>query len=444
LSTLAEAALPVCEVISGMQATGVSADGKVIIGSLQAEPRNAVRWTKETGVTGLHAFPPRGMALGVSGDGSVIVGYEAGVDLNGSTAIGRAFRWTAASGLVMLPYLPYGSRSCSATAVSKNGLVAVGYGNGPDPWPYSVGSRPSRAIRWDITGPAQDLGDLDGNPNTFTHSYATACSFGGQIIYGYAQGSGISGGYPGFQWFAAGSSIVNLGLPSGFSSLQVRCCDDSGNMFAGNIAGASSGGAPVACYGTAFVQTRILGDLPGGQYFSDVKAMSGDGLFVGGFGHVAHLDSRFLRQAFVWSPIYEMENLNLLLFSLGMPQFVGTIPQLLLTEVVGISDSTDVIVCNGLQLSNNAAATFRISGLRDFLSGSAPFQINSFYRVAENRVQLAWPCRPGKRYQIQESANLRDWVNVGNPVTGDSFSLLREVNSEGGNARYWRVAVLQD
>src|ERR1019366_4155499 len=59
-------------------------------------------------------------ATGVSADGSVIVG----------TSGSQAFRWTAGSGMVGLGYLP-GGNSSSATAVSGDGSIVVGNNNGP-------------------------------------------------------------------------------------------------------------------------------------------------------------------------------------------------------------------------------------------------------------------------------------------------------------------------
>ena len=72
------------------EAFGVSADGSVIVGTINA-PLNpsslneAFRWTAETGIVGLGDLPSgefRSSALGVSADGSVILGY-------GSSANGR-------------------------------------------------------------------------------------------------------------------------------------------------------------------------------------------------------------------------------------------------------------------------------------------------------------------------------------------------------------------
>src|SRR5436853_45359 len=72
-------------------ATGVSADGSVIVG---ASANQAFRWTAGSGLIGLGYLPAatNSSAVAVSGDGSVVVG----------TSGNQAFRWTAASGMVRL------------------------------------------------------------------------------------------------------------------------------------------------------------------------------------------------------------------------------------------------------------------------------------------------------------------------------------------------------
>ena len=61
-------------------------------------------------------------ATGVSGDGAVVVGGD-GIIGGGSV---RAFRWTAATGIVDLVALP-GMDNAFATGVSSDGSVVVGY-----------------------------------------------------------------------------------------------------------------------------------------------------------------------------------------------------------------------------------------------------------------------------------------------------------------------------
>ncbi|MCX6908330.1 MAG: hypothetical protein NTY01_09830 [Verrucomicrobia bacterium] len=100
-------------------ATGVSADGKVIVGESGSSPyEDAFRWTESEGMRGIGKSTG---ALGcseckVSGDGTVVIGKKIG---------GYAFRWTAAEGMVGLATLRY--EYSYAKAVSGDGSVVVGY-----------------------------------------------------------------------------------------------------------------------------------------------------------------------------------------------------------------------------------------------------------------------------------------------------------------------------
>jgi probable HAF family extracellular repeat protein len=112
----------------------VSANGSVLVGantgSLIFEEGETVRWTAETGTVGLGS-EFTGNALGVSDDGSVIVGYN-WYNSEDLYAVGRqAFRWTSETGLVDLGFLPGGTDSY-ATAISGNGGLIVGHGNSAD------------------------------------------------------------------------------------------------------------------------------------------------------------------------------------------------------------------------------------------------------------------------------------------------------------------------
>jgi probable HAF family extracellular repeat protein len=64
-------------------------------------------------------------ATGVSANGSVVVGFSY---LGPNCCNIRAFRWTAAGGIVELPPLP-GDQFTSATGVSADGSAAIGFSN---------------------------------------------------------------------------------------------------------------------------------------------------------------------------------------------------------------------------------------------------------------------------------------------------------------------------
>src|SRR5438874_13395780 len=81
-------------------ATGVSVDGKVVVGaSSSASGYQAFRWTATTGMVPLGDLPGGSFdsgANGVSGDGWIVVGGS-----SSSTGY-QAFRWTATNGMVGL------------------------------------------------------------------------------------------------------------------------------------------------------------------------------------------------------------------------------------------------------------------------------------------------------------------------------------------------------
>jgi uncharacterized membrane protein len=124
-------------------ATGVSADGAVVIG-VAGEQSFLFRWTAETGFDQLplvsinaSGSPPR-----ISADGLVIVGTRFLPPPPGSIhPQTEAFRWTEAEGLVGLGNIGGGRLATSALAVSADGSVIVGVDNIND----SPGPLPTKA-----------------------------------------------------------------------------------------------------------------------------------------------------------------------------------------------------------------------------------------------------------------------------------------------------------
>jgi probable HAF family extracellular repeat protein len=149
----------------------VSADGSVIIGEgTTANGAQAYRWTEATGMVGLGSLQANGtsVAVDLSANGSVIVGYSGGT----------AFRWTQASGMVGL-----GGVS-QATRVTDDGLVIVGQRNG-------------EAFRWTQAGGMVGLGDLPGGD---FQSIALGISGDGSVVVGSSR---TAAGDRAFIWDAA-------------------------------------------------------------------------------------------------------------------------------------------------------------------------------------------------------------------------------------------------
>ncbi len=204
----------------GSLATGVSADGSVVVGvtenaagkwrvfdsAVVGEAWNVVwqmpvfgslvvgwdenaagewrafRWTAAGGMQDLGTLPgsDESVAWGVSADGSVVVGgaYNAAGQW-------RAFRWTAAGGMQDLGMLGGGG----ASGVSADGSVVVG-------WAYNAAWQ-QRAFRWTAADGMQDLGTLGGD-----RSSATGVSADGSVVVGVARNA--AGKDRAFRWTAAG------------------------------------------------------------------------------------------------------------------------------------------------------------------------------------------------------------------------------------------------
>jgi probable HAF family extracellular repeat protein len=112
-------------------ALGVSADGSVVVGwaTNAAGQKRAFRWTAARGMQDLGTLGgDESAAWGVSADGSVVVGYA-----RNAAGLPRAFRWTAAGGMedLNITYahlLTNGSMFGAALAISPDGRYIAGWG----------------------------------------------------------------------------------------------------------------------------------------------------------------------------------------------------------------------------------------------------------------------------------------------------------------------------
>jgi probable HAF family extracellular repeat protein len=132
-------------------ATGVSADGSVVVGWAYNAARRAraFRWTAARGMQDLGTLPDgrESEARDVSANGSVVV-CQAYTGLNIPLGEYHAFRWTAARGMQDLGTLPGGDWS-EAYGVSADGSVVVGEAkNAAGEW---------RAFRWTAARGMEDL-----------------------------------------------------------------------------------------------------------------------------------------------------------------------------------------------------------------------------------------------------------------------------------------------
>lgn len=211
----------------GSLANDLSADGQVVVGmagyfeDIQTEDiqNEAFRWTESDGMEVLGFYPIGccSFAVGVSADGSVVVGYGL-VDTTGGITEIEAFRWTEGSGIVGIGDLPGGATSSGSYSVSADGSVIVGVGNS---------SEGAEAFRWTVESGMVGLGDLPGG--TF-QSQALAVSADGSVIVG----TGRSGeGLEAFRWTVE-SGMVGLGdLPGGVFESQALGVSADGSVVVG-------------------------------------------------------------------------------------------------------------------------------------------------------------------------------------------------------------------
>ncbi len=108
----------------GTQALGISGDGSVIVGAgcVSSGNNEAFRWTAAGGYQVLGDLGGGSSdARAASFDGSVVGGQS--IDTSGTP---RAYRWTAAQGMVALPLLQAGTFGNEADAVTDDGTMVAG------------------------------------------------------------------------------------------------------------------------------------------------------------------------------------------------------------------------------------------------------------------------------------------------------------------------------
>jgi uncharacterized membrane protein len=181
---------PPGEFVISSRANDVSADGAVIVGSIETSiaQQQSFRWTVADGMVRLGGS---GGANAVSPDGAVIVGRNNA----------QAFRWTLESGMVALGDFAGGAVSSSALDVSGDGAVIVGTGES---------SRGTEAMFW-----TQSSGMVNLREFLVSHGLDLA----GWTL---TSAEGIS---------ADGSTIVGTGQnPAGFQEAWVATIPEPSSM----------------------------------------------------------------------------------------------------------------------------------------------------------------------------------------------------------------------
>src|SRR5262245_54773271 len=153
------------------------------------------------------------LAFCVNADGTVVVGHA---HLPPTVLALEAFRWTTASGMVGLGFLP-GGNSSHAAGVNADGTVVVGDSTDP--------SRLSQAFRW-VNGTMTGLGFLSsGGP-----SAAFGVNADGTIVVGSSSGQA-------FRW--VNGTMTGLDFLPGGNFSEARGVDADGTVVVGQAGDAS-------------------------------------------------------------------------------------------------------------------------------------------------------------------------------------------------------------
>ncbi len=212
------------------EAGGVSEDGSVVVGNSGSfsgwvfDGFHAFRWTSASGAI-LLGEPPGAtgsQASDTSANGSVVVGTW------GDSGGDHAFRWTSLGGMVALPPAPGGETPQYAAAVSSDGLTIVGYASG------------NTAFRWTSQGGTVVLPMLPGAWN----AQANDVSANGLVVVGENYGEVM---HSGFRWTSSG--IVNLSpMESAWST------NSNGVVVVGTAAGIAENSQEAYIWTPAFVE----------------------------------------------------------------------------------------------------------------------------------------------------------------------------------------------
>jgi uncharacterized membrane protein len=232
--------------VYGASVRGISADGRVVVGTIPGVSRDVpARWTAETGFEALESLTEPvdiGDAWAASADGSVIVGQAS------LASGGGAFRWTASTGLVLLGLNP----ESRAVGVSATGTTILGQRYGTEQPPQI------HAFRWTAGTGVMDLVSL-GSGLTYGGNAA-----GTAVVGSYTAGPDDS---PPFRW------TQTPGIR--------RLADENGIAYAISLDGTTVVGAVSAAF--VFRNEDGFSYLPlPGLTGTMAVAVNGDGSLIGG------------------------------------------------------------------------------------------------------------------------------------------------------------------
>ncbi len=255
-------------------ALGVSNDGSVVVGYRNVvADQTAFRWTSASGTVNigdLAGGQTSSRARDVSGDGSVVVG------LSFATEGGTAFRWTEATGMMGLGDLPGGIFASEAYGSSNDGSVVVG---------WSDSANGTEAFRWTAQDGMVGLGDLAGG-GSFSEAYDVSAN--GSVVVGTSAANPGFFPYRAFRWTAVDGMIELPDVIGVGPTAVARAASSDGEVIVG---GAYQGDSAIGFAWDAFHGSRSIAELLSAQgvevgefHLGTARGVSGDGLTIVGSG----------------------------------------------------------------------------------------------------------------------------------------------------------------
>jgi probable HAF family extracellular repeat protein len=308
-------------------ALGISPDGTVVVGESESPKGNEAFYWKDGVMTPLGFLPGGGTVSRIYG-ASTLGAVLAGESWNGlQFEAARSQGFGALEGLGALIDSDKNLLS-AAFGVSADGKTLIGYSRSNNGAPDTL-----EAVRW-VDGQIEGLGDLDGGAAA---SVARGVSNDGAVIVG--DGSGPNGSEA-FVW--RDGAMTGLGdLEGGAFASQAFDVSADGSVIVGS--GETAEGTEAFRWEAG--QMVALGDLPGSDTFARANGVSADGNVIVGGGYSENDEF----EAFLWMPETGMVNLREYLASeLGLDD---ALEGWILFEATDISDDGLAIVGSGLSPS---------------------------------------------------------------------------------------------
>jgi len=296
---------------SSSSASGISADGSVVIGNSGGQ---AVRWTQKGGMVGLGFLPNNvfSSASSISADGSVIAGTSGNnyQEFNDQAYNGQAFRWTQETGMVGLGFLPDNVFSL-AKNISADGAVVVGESSNNPPYSWDG----NQAFRWTQATGMVGLGFLSSDAKS-PNSTVSGVSADGSVVVGNSS-NGVT--IEAFRWTQnngmVGLGFLTLDRPFPYSTAVDVSADGSVVVGESNIPFPHDSTFDTAAFRWTQEDGKVVlvTDDPGNYLLeaSYVNAVSADGsVIIGSFPYTSYRGGRNV--AFRWTNSTGMVSLGFL------------------------------------------------------------------------------------------------------------------------------------